>query len=53
MEMELRKVQEIMRGDSFNIVIPKKMVTALSIDKGDYLKITFDEKEKRIIMEKY
>ena len=39
-----RKVQELSTGNSFSIVIPKKMCDNLDIKKGDYIKVVLQGK---------
>jgi hypothetical protein len=48
--MEVRKVQGLVGEQSFSIVLPRQYATKLQIGKGDYVKVT--QQNKRIIVEK-
>lgn len=51
-KFELRKLQKTTTGDSYTIIIPKKYMLKMGIDRGDFIKIMLDREGKRIIMEK-
>lgn len=52
MSFEMRKVQEIMNGASVSVVLPKDMCINLGIGKGDYVKVSMDKDNKKIVVEK-
>ena len=45
-----RKVQGIVGTQSFSVILPKSYAVKLGIGKGDFVKVT--QQEKRIIIEK-
>jgi phosphate uptake regulator len=47
---EIRKVQGLVGESSFSIILPKIYAINLGIGKGDYVKVSQDE--KKIIIEK-
>jgi bifunctional DNA-binding transcriptional regulator/antitoxin component of YhaV-PrlF toxin-antitoxin module len=47
---EYRKVQRLVGGSSFSIVLPKSFANALGIGKGDFVKVY--TAEEKIIVEK-
>lgn len=46
---EIRKVQGPYGECSFSIGIPKKFLNALGINKGDYVRITIEQRERLVI----
>jgi bifunctional DNA-binding transcriptional regulator/antitoxin component of YhaV-PrlF toxin-antitoxin module len=48
--LEYRKVQGIVVTQSFSVILPKSYAVKLGIGKGDFVKVT--QQEKRIIIEK-
>lgn len=46
---EIRKVQGPYGECSFSIGIPRKFLNALDIKKGDYVRITIDQRERLVI----
>jgi hypothetical protein len=42
---EYRKVQGLVGESSFSIVLPKSFAIALGIGKGDFVKVTLEEKQ--------
>jgi len=49
-DIEYRKVQGLVGEQSFSVVLPKSYANHLGIGKGDFVRVTQDE--KRIIIEK-
>jgi len=49
---EIRKIQGLVGESSYSMIIPKNMANDLGIGKGDYVKISLDEENHKIVLEK-